>query len=367
MQNVTITIDGKTKKLELLKNQKGYDSSCHLIGGSWYMEDGEVEVKPENKNYKILAFRNTIDPNVLYNYNHEVYINNMNGCEYTLNEMFIYCREGVIEVYKVKRLSDNCLITVGDVTEFGKIEKIDMVNQTDCNVRYAEVKPDHQIISFRDVSGISWLVSEEGKYISYKVPYSSYTLDNMLQSLKSKAVEIEAVSRLSDHQVFTVGNGMNYKGDLGGTWDGGKKYCEIKKFTLRDGKIYVNEHQANRNIEDWILYVEPPVMLTTEDGVKIIDELDILYILSTKDFTTIEVSACNVRLDISYVKYFSTPEARNEYILLNKPVLVTFKEILNHHHDCMGKRFTNIEDGIEVFFKLKHELIKPEFPNDHIG
>lgn len=347
MQNVTITVDGVTKKLELIENKKGSDCDFHLIGGRWYKEIEEVEVKPDDKNYKVIAFRNTRNPNIFYRLRFGKFINTL-GLSFSLNEMLKYVKEGGIEVYKVKRLFDNYLITVGDVNELGKIEKIDMIGEKDCLVKYAEieeVKPDYKIISFTNSKGNVW-IEKGGAFILDGENYEWHSLADMLKYVKSNWVTIKSVQRLSDNQVFTVGNGMNYNKD-------GTCYV-IEKFTLREGKICINEHNNDFTIEDWILYVKPTVILTTEDGVEITDRKQTIYFCNP-DFDKYDFLVGDLGGGLPRNKYFSTEAARDEYILMNKPITLTLKE------------YNESRYPISDLFKSKQKLIKPEFPTDRIG
>lgn len=80
---------------------------------------------------------------------------------------------------------------------------------------------------------------------------------------------------------------------------------------------------------DWIEIKEP--LFTTDDGVPIYDNKQTVYCVSTASWTTSPYTAgqtCgpNVASKQYGWKYFSTKEARLEFIVQNKPVL-TFREL----------------------------------------
>lgn len=69
---------------------------------------------------------------------------------------------------------------------------------------------------------------------------------------------IHSVKRLSDNEVFSIGDFMTYKGQSIGSWDGGKG-CPINKFSIKENEIYVNSHYngCEKSINDWIKVKQP--------------------------------------------------------------------------------------------------------------
>lgn len=101
----------------------------------------------------------------------------------------------------------------------------------------------------------------------------------------------------------------------------------------------------------------PKVLLTTEDGVKIYDEDKKLYTLFT-NWGTHRVTAKNAGCAITD-KYFSTKEARDNYILNNKPLLALgeIKAMMNDIKRACRFSETN-EARIEQCYQNLVNLVK---------
>ena len=126
--------------------------------------------------------------------------------------------------------------------------------------------------------------------------------------------EIHSVKRLSDGEIFTVGDKIEYIKD--NIFSDG---CKITHFTIEDNQIYINSHNAvktnyNRHFSNVKKY--KPVLFTTEDGVDIY-EGDRYYTVRNRDFSI----AYDGNGFKAQGKHFSTQEAAQEYILMNKPCL----------------------------------------------
>lgn len=115
-------------------------------------------------------------------------------------------------------------------------------------------------------------------------------------------VFIHSIKRLSDGEVFTIGDKCKY-------------IDVIATFRLKEDKIIVVGEKATDFLNHIRRYKTP--LFTTEDGVAIF-EGDLYYLVS-KDFC---IGFCSFysKSDLTY-KLFSTKEKAEEYILLNKPLL----------------------------------------------
>ena len=124
--------------------------------------------------------------------------------------------------------------------------------------------------------------------------------------------DIYSVKRLSDGEVFTVGDKVN----------AGK----ISGFYLTNWGMSVNCSGTGLLLNEIIK--DKGILFTTEDGVKITDENQTLYAVLTKaQWETREDTLKRMRERSSFStplnpawKYFSTDAARQDYILMNKPV-----------------------------------------------
>jgi len=144
---------------------------------------------------------------------------------------------------------------------------------------------------------------------------------------------IWSVRRLSDNVVFKVGDMVVWKHK-----ELNERIAPIKVFTImnHDNSIWVScYNNANdftssflQNLNDVSKPPTPtepvvednPVLFTTEDGVALY-KLDNCWILDTEDDSIFQwIKVCKEGMQSSY-KLFSTKEAAEEYILLNKPCL----------------------------------------------
>ncbi len=168
---------------------------------------------------------------------------------------------------------------------------------------FKEVKPDYEIV--------------EMKYRDCIMPYSN-------NQMWTDRWTIFSVRRLSDNEVFSVGDYITYTNILPTSWAGSEsKGCNITHFTLHNGGIYINDHYNNtpknlKSIDSW-QKVKPKIPLFITSDNKNIFPSDKYYLVH--DWVT---AACygnpNYKYNIFESETFSTKEAAQEYILLNKPI-----------------------------------------------
>jgi hypothetical protein len=125
-------------------------------------------------------------------------------------------------------------------------------------------------------------------------------------------ITIHSIKRLSDGEIFTVGDIDNF----------GK----ITGFVIRENKIVSQYYR----IGDWqwlssIQHIKKP-LFTTEDGVDIF-EGDKYFQIGIK-FNNIECEAYDENNFAESLIIFSTKEKAEEYILMNKPCL-SIEEVMN--------------------------------------
>jgi len=151
------------------------------------------------------------------------------------------------------------------------------------------------------------------------------------QLLTNNDYKIYSVKRLSDGEVFTIGDGIkstewSKKDDQDiitniciCTEDHSKVFGNLKPNKI----ILQTEITWQCNLESAIKVKKP--LFTTEDGVDIFegDTFSIVY----SDFST-HYNVTFKNLIKPFCKVFSTKEKAEEYILLNKPVL-TYNDIIN--------------------------------------
>ena len=177
---------------------------------------------------------------------------------------------------------------------------------------YREVEPkqDYEIMSFKD---IGWGKIYKFNHIHYTAHQEGhYSNEQMLAYVKKNLFTIHSVKRLSDGEVFTVGDGEKNIGEITRIYI--TSYNEIMINSNPDCRIYL----ANA-----VKVKQPTILLTTEDSVNITDGEQVLYFCNT-NFATARMRAKNIGNESSNI-FLSTSEARDEYILMNKPITVTLK------------------------------------------
>lgn len=153
----------------------------------------------------------------------------------------------------------------------------------------------------------------------------------------NKHTSIHSVKRLSDGEIFTVGDKYND--------------CDLKNGTIRTIAIGDNGIYLNCSLLKNVQQVKKP-LFTTEDGVDIFEGNYWFYVKegSAKIVKTNVFKYGGLPQNKKPVKRFSTEEAAEEYVLLNKPQL-SINDIVS-----MFKTLRSFDDNMKIR-KLK-EFIK---------
>jgi hypothetical protein len=144
----------------------------------------------------------------------------------------------------------------------------------------------------------------------------------------SNTYKIYQVKRLSDGEIFTIGDKIQYYDTYG---------VKSHNHKINTITIYKNNILLNHNHGSWkshgdfnkVKKVKQP-LFTTEDGVDIF-EGDSFYNINNKDWLLRNIIKINLLDYQTYYKNqinFSTKEKAEEYILMNKPCL-SLKEVLD--------------------------------------
>ena len=191
------------------------------------------------------------------------------------------------------------------------------------------------------MDGYTWPVS--------KIPNGSW--DNWSEAHKNQEVEagrwaIHSVKRLSDGEIFTVGD------NIAGQVLSGK----ITDIILEKDRIYFYVSSSRRlQLGNFIKKVKQP-LFTTEDGVDIFHGMYYYHVSGNFNITertaNLEVdSETGNKYDLSNGhRYFSTKEKAEEYVLLNKPCL-SLNDIFN---TITWLHFS--KEGLMNLFKSKLKL-----------
>ena len=213
------------------------------------------------------------------------------------------------------------------------------------------VEKDYEILSFKaktDVEQYRILDTDTGLYkyfdSSVKIKYSKEYL------IQEGSYQIHSVKRLSDGEIFTLGDKVDSTiSDLGGTTD-------ITGFKIMNNELKVGlRHLGYYPLSTIILPKNP--LFTTEDGVDIF-EGDKYYFVITSSFlqgTNIAREKKGPK-DYPLYKYFSSKEAAEEYILMNKPSL-SIKEIAplfgQYHLDNSISALNRLTEKLKEIVKSK--------------
>ena len=166
-----------------------------------------------------------------------------------------------------------------------------------------------ELVVEKDYEIVSILLQRSDKHQIHNV--SEYKNTGYIEALLNcNGNKIHSVKRLSDSEIFTIGDKVvGYNNSI----------AKIKTIYLV-GEISLNigtdksEGFSLKNLKK----IKKP-LFTTEDGVDIFENNTSIYILDK--FTIRHIKHKDFNVISKYVKYFSTKEKAEEYILLNKPCL----------------------------------------------
>lgn len=192
--------------------------------------------------------------------------------------------------------------------------------------------PEWEIISYRH---------KQTKEITPKISTAFH------KAMFNNEHEIFSVNRLSDGEVFTIGD--RYRNDSG------MKEYTIREFEIRNGGLRANATEHGFDYFSDLIKIKN-ILFTTEDGVKI-HEGDRVWFVSKSykvdfyDFIDMGDRKNDLKSHPQLYVYFSTEANANEYALMNKP-LFSIQEI----HDFLNIGLGNYNLLRE---KAKEKLNKP--------
>ena len=220
----------------------------------------------------------------------------------------------------------NITITIDGVTK--QLEVIDMKSGERTMAEYfinrkwyreiSEVKQGYEIQSFRNeqAKGIIYPLNKDCVYGGGE--YVQMTLDYCLLKVETGRFTIHSVKRLSDGEVFTVGDNLGSRGNV-------IKIELIEISGVLGIVLYFKHSFVLLKFAEKVK--QPTVLLTTYDGITITNPNQQIYICH-KNFNRGECFANFISTN-PHNLYFSTQESRDEYILYNKPVSVSIEELTN--------------------------------------
>lgn len=174
-----------------------------------------------------------------------------------------------------------------------------------------------------------------------------FSLDNFLKS----GYRIHSVKRLSDGEIFTIGDSGIVPKKTHDFYK--KKRYPIISFYIKDGKLKtIYENGCHLDINELKHFQEP--LFITEDGVDIY-EGDTFYFVNNIENGVYMLNKDIAKLNASNSKKvkgildFSTKEAAEEYIVMNKPVL-SLNDIKNYNNATV---YTVVANNLKELVKLK--------------
>ena len=181
---------------------------------------------------------------------------------------------------------------------------------------------------------------KDGRFIFHNSQGTSnngtYTLKEMLNEIKNGKYKIHTVNRLRDNQIFSIGD-IIYLDLFGQT--------EIQELYLKenDDRIWFKSNTLDCPLEHWSLISNDTPLITTEDGVKIFNincDYKLYYVV--EDNNKLKAYECfeneyweNENCEpyenvvINKLKWFSSKEKADEYILFNQKIL-SLKDVKNY-------------------------------------
>jgi hypothetical protein len=346
------------------KVDKGNDNTNNFYWeGSWFNPNEFTEYWEEviEPTFQIISFTATnvwkgktanLLPNGHYSINPDA------KCGWTLREMLEVgncVKNGELQIHSVKRLSDGEIFTVGDraktITSKGSHDIRQFIIRQKCTGRnYDGI--DAMWINWEENCGGNWLDSTE-KVIEkdfeimtfdykgdlYKKNEQGYATEtsftHSLEShLEDGVSKVHAVKRLSDGEIFTVGD--KFKANIGGS----DVVRTIKSIRV-DGNI-IKIYQENGDLSNrkgsgifhQIKKVKQPI-LTTEDGVPVYSYNSVQHWVINGNYEY-ALELCRSYVDLvrdspETYKLFSTEAAAREYVRKNTPLFTT-------------------EDGVDIFY-----------------
>ena len=214
------------------------------------------------------------------------------------------------------------------------------VNDIKNNPEYWEevAEKDYEILSF-----ISSVPFKNGHIVHHK----QNNFDRRIETyLKDPEWRIYSVKRLSDYEVFTVGDFV--KEIITGQCKG----WEIKEFSLKDNRCFTAGVNIN-NVEKL-----REALFITEDGIEIFKRDEVTFVRKADLRITGTTLTTNIDKEEriwdgsdGYLQ-FSTKEAAEEYILMNKPCL-SITDIINITYSPSETKISTIINKLKEKVKLK--------------
>lgn len=209
-----------------------------------------------------------------------------------------------------------------------------------------ETKKYYEILSIRDKES-NLIVRKE------HIENTNYSLEIDYLKRNSNTWKINSVKRLSDGEIFTIGDKIKHKSINTTT--------NINYINLRDNHIFFDVYSniiGDTLLENAIKYKKP--LFITKDNVEIFEN-DEYFRVFKKDWKlynlqTFTTSGYNFNIMNKQAWHFSTEQAAKEYIIMNKPCL-SYKDVVNFISNNSSNTLTSRgQKTLKELIKLKLNL-----------
>jgi len=144
---------------------------------------------------------------------------------------------------------------------------------------------------------------------------------------------IKSVKRLSDGEVFSIGDKVKYSG----------KKCMYSHFTIDNFYITTDNRMLARSLDciinEYITEIVKEPIFTTEDGVDIYQGMSYWCVNTSSHLWTLWLQTAREKTQLhKNVLAFATEKAAQNYIKYNKPVL-SYNDVAEIVSDVMGKDY----------------------------
>lgn len=254
--------------------------------------------------------------------------------------------------YKLKKLYPFCNYKLGAIVEIHELDNDNYKNFPD---NWEDItKDNYEILSFICLK-CKYKKTENGDYIQSEENWSNghsvLKLENLIE--REHTYKIHSVKRLSDGEVFTIGDRV-IRGSSDGCTSPCKAVRNISRIYIKHNALLFDDLDGGINTAFQLLLflkIKQP-LFTTEDGIDIYEN-DTVYEVK-KSFEIFYYDQWrshfgNNGKPINNNKTFSTREKAKKYILDNRPCL-SFNEVI----ECLGD-FTYTVKALEKLVKSKIE------------
>lgn len=212
---------------------------------------------------------------------------------------------------------------------------------------------DWELTAIKDRNGKVWPIEFWSANGTQQKGFLGNSYDYVLNCLERKGQSIHSVKRLSDEEVFSVGDVVDVY------YQGGKQKLnepmKITGFAVKSGLVVFHEGGDSSISEIQKLPPKPLPLFTTSDMVEIFPGTPYWHIVSDwAPQMEIAVEAGREEYKSRKMQTFSTESAAREYVLLNKPCL-SVKEVF----DISDTTVTGID-----FERIIKELAKSKQSNN---